>query len=289
VTDPTFDTFVCVHQRDVGYLLEVALRSYEVNFQPKGRLFLITNDVPALRAFVEEQGIAGKATLLRDEDCLSQAEMALPGWFRQQIIKLRAARFCETENFCNLGADTVLLQPITTADLLRDGFPILNYTSHWLPDAHIRYERSRLNHIGRILQVDPVHARRYTDFIIDLFTFNRDALQGLNAYMEALYGPDPYATLLSGVTANSRRDIFGEWTLYSTYLLDVLKKPVPMRNTYPDFLCQVHSRFGLRRCAFKTKIVHFVGKDFDVDYIKQRIARRNQPLGVSLRVSTAGG
>ena len=289
MTNPTLDTFVCVHHRDIGYLLEVALRSYEVNFIPKGRLFLVTNDVPALRAFVEAQGIGGKATLLRDEDCLSKAELELPGWYRQQIIKLRAGDFCETENFTNLGSDTVLLQPVTQDDLLRDGFPLLSYTSHWLPDTHVRYERSRVSHIGRILQVDPVNARRYTDFIIDLFTFNRDLLQGLNAYMHTLYGPDPYAKLLAGVTRDSRRDAFGEWTLYSTYLLDVLKKDVPMRDTHPDFLCQVHSRLGLRRCGFNTKIVHFVGKDFDVNYIKRQIARRNRPLGLSLHASTAGG
>ncbi len=132
MTDTTLDTFVCIHKRDIGYLLDVTLRSYEVNYLPKGKLFLITNDVPALRDFIEQNHITENAVLLRDEDCLSQSEMALPGWYRQQIIKLRSSEFCETENFCNLGADTVLLQPVGQDDLLRDGFPILNYTSHLL-------------------------------------------------------------------------------------------------------------------------------------------------------------
>jgi hypothetical protein len=279
VNDQVLDTFVCVHQRDVGYLLELVLRAYEVNFRPKNRLILITNDLPYLRAFCERTGVARGAVLTSDSDWLSSKEQQLSGWYRQQIIKLRAYEFCETPNFCNLGADTVLLQPIEASDLIDNGFPILYYTSHPLPDLHARFERERIAQIGRILSVEPTNAEPYVDFINDLFTFNGEALRSLNGYLEQLYGEEPYYTLLSGLDGSTVRNQFGEWTLYSVYLLDVLKRQVTLRNTKTGFLHQVHSKLMLRTYRFNTKVAHFVGKDFDIGYIKQQIARRNPELG----------
>ncbi len=273
------DTFICVHQRDVNALLELVLRAYEVNFRPKGRLILITNDLPHLKAFCERTGVAQGAVLTPDSDWLSQNEQQLSGWYRQQIIKLRAYEFCQTPNFCNLGADTVLLQPIETGDLIAsNGFPILYYTSHLLPDLHAHFERERIEHIGRILGTNPTVAEGYVDFISDLFTFNGHILRCLNGYLEELYGEEPYHTLLSSIDGSTVRNQFGEWTLYSVYLLDVLKRQVTLRNTRAGFLHQVHSKLMLHMYRFDTKVAHFVGKDFDIGYIKQQIARRNLEL-----------
>jgi len=187
----TIDTFICVHRRDVDYLLELVLRSYEVNFLPKGKLTFITNDTPYLQAFLDRTGVARNAMLTADSDWLTAQEMELPGWYRQQVIKLRSYEFCTTENFNNLGADTVLLQPIDQADLIHEGMPILYYTQHRLPDAHLRYERKRLRHVARILEVEPAVASRYIDFINDVFCFNREVLTKLDAYLEARHGPGP--------------------------------------------------------------------------------------------------
>ncbi len=273
------DTFVCVHQRDVNYLLKLVLRAYEVNFRPKARLILITNDLPYLRAFCERTGVAQGAVLTADSDWLSQKEQQLSGWYRQQIIKLRAYEFCQTPNFCNLGADTVLLQPIDTSDLLADDFPVLYYTHHTLPDLHARFERERIEHIGRILRTKPTVAEGYVDFINDLFTFNGHILRTLNGYLEELYGQEPYHALLSSIDGSTLRNQFGEWTLYSVYLLDVLKRQVTLRDTKAGFLHQIHSRWMLRTYRFDTKVAHFVGKDFDIGYIRHQIARRNPELG----------
>jgi hypothetical protein len=270
------DTFVCVHHSDVGELLEWVLRAYELNFQPKGRLILISNDPSKLQDFVATTGVATDAVISADGDWLSKSEMELPGWYRQQLIKLRAYEFCETENFCNLGADTVMLQPITTEDMIDvNGFPVLYYTQHRFPDQHVRFERERVTNVARILQTEPTRAAQYVDFINDLFCFNRTALQDLQTYLETLYGQNPYQQILRNLdSASVSGNQFGEWTLYSTYLLDVLKKDVTLRNTRPDFLYQVHGKLNMLAYRYNTKIVHFVGKAFDAEQIRRKLDRQ---------------
>ena len=274
------DAFLCVHRRDVDSLLETALRSYELNFGPKGRLTLISNDLPYLREFVDRIGLTGRADLYADGEWLSSSEAELPGWFRQQIIKLRASEFCRTDAFCNLGADTLLLEPIDRADLIDGGVPVLYYTRHLLPDKHFLYERGRVNHVARILHVEPTVARRYTDFINDFFCFSREALLSLNRYLEKLYGPDCFATLLRGLDSGREadRNQFGEWTLYSVYLLDVLGQRPTLRNTRDGYLHQVHSRRALSWYRFDTKIVHLVAKDIDLETIQRKLESRQPEL-----------
>lgn len=279
MSQKTLDTFLCIHHRDVDYLLETVLQSYQANFLPKSRLFLITNDTAHLRTFLDRIGMLQDVILTADQDWLSKKEMELPGWYRQQLIKLRSYKFCETENFCNLGADTVLLQPITYEDLVDGDFPVLYYTKHRLPDQHVRYERERLGYIGKMLKVEPTNALRYVDFINDLFTFNRETLEGLNDHLVKMYGNEPYYTLLSGLDDKlANRNRFGEWSLYSVYMLDVLKRRLTLRNTRPDFLYQVHSRLSFFLYRFNTKVVHFVSKKLDVDQIKQQIARHSPQI-----------
>jgi hypothetical protein len=278
----TIDTFICVHRRDVDYLLELVLRSYEVNFVPKGTLTLITNDVAYLQRFLERTRVAPNAVLTTDSDWLTAQEMELPGWYRQQVIKLRAHEFCTTENFNNLGADTVLLQPIDHTDLIHDGMPILYYTHHRLPDTHLLYERQRVRYVARILRVKPAVASRYVDFINDVFCFNREILIKLNADLEALHGHGYFHNLLRNLDLQGDQKKFGEWTLYSVFVLDKLKQPLTMRNTRNGFLYQAHSQRNLNRYRFDTKAVHFVGKGFDVNYIKRRIGESGSALSQSI-------
>lgn len=278
MSEQVLDTFICVHHRDVGRLLELVLRSYELNFRPKGRLTIITNDVEQLRAFCDRTGVAVDATLTADADWLSREEMELPGWYRQQLIKLRSYEFCETPNFCNLGADTVLLQPIELNDLISNDFPLLYYSTHHLHDIlHVRFEKERIRNVGQILQTPTANAEQYVDFINDLFCFNGATLRELNAYLERLYGSAPFVKLLRG-SDDSVRNKFGEWTLYSVYLLDVLKRPVTLRNTKPDFLYQVHGKLAMLTYRYDTKVAHFVSKDFDIDRIEEKISQHNLQL-----------
>jgi hypothetical protein len=283
MNEKTIDTFICIHRRDVGYLLELVLRAYRLNFRPKGQLVMISNDRPYLQSFLAGLDMPGPVTVYGDEDWLSQKEMSLPGWYRQQIIKLRAYRFCQTENFCNLGADTVLLRPVEYADLVQNGHPVLYYTRHRPPDQHWLYEWQRVGYTARILQVRPAVARRYVDFINDLFCFNGADLNELNRYLEKLYGPEAYYNLLRemGDKATNQKK-FGEWTLYSLFLLEVLKRKPEIRNSAAGYLRQVHSSRVLKRYQFDSKVVHFVAKSLDVNYIKQQIIKQGLELGQDL-------
>lgn len=268
---PSLDVFMCVHQRDVGYLLELSLRLYALNFRPAGRLVIVTNHPPSLRELLARLGMDRMAEVTADEEWLTRRELELSGWFRQQVIKLRAFAFCRGEHFCNLGADTLLLRPVEVADLLDGGFPVLYYRRHIPPTTHYGYEWLRLRHVARLLGVQPKRAARYVDFVSDLFCFNREVLLELDEHLRRRYGHEPYDAVLRAHDARGSRHTFGEWTLYSTFLLDYLGWPVTLRESSAGFLHQVHSRRGLRAFRFNTKVAHFVGKDFDTAYIRRRL------------------
>jgi hypothetical protein len=287
VSEP-LDTFICVHSRDLGHLFELTLRSYEQNFQPKGRLFMVTNDLQALRDMLDRTGLGADAQLMADDELLSTHERTLPGWYRQQIVKMRAHEFCVSENFCNLGADTVLLQPVVREDLVAEDRPILYYNgprgySIATPDFWMDrwYEMIRIDYVSKILRVTPNVSRRYVDFIFDLFCFNRGHLADLNRYLARLHGPDYFYALLNGLGDADRKQ-FGEWTLYSMYLLDCVRAPVEMRNSAASFLRQIRNRRILKGYQFDSKVVHFVDKSLSPSEITERIIASNLPLGRQL-------
>jgi Family of unknown function (DUF6492) len=288
MNEQTLDAFMCVHRRDIGYLFEAALESYQLNFAPRARLMLITNDRPYLASYIERRGLSGGIEVTSDEQWLSKAELELPGWFRQQVIKLRAHEFCQTEQFCNIGADTILLQPIGAGDLVAYGAPVLYYRSHRVPTIHWWFELQRVLNDARILGVRPLRALRYVDFINDLFCFDRQVLIDLNRELARRYGGEPYRRLLSGLQSTPRdQKKFGEWTLYCIYVLDCLRQRVTVRDSARGFLHQVHSARGLRLYRFNTKAVHFVGKDLDVSRIRRAIAARGLALGEQLLTAEA--
>jgi hypothetical protein len=174
---------------------------------------------------------------------------------------------------------------VRSADLISGERPILYYNgprpgSLVSPDFWMDrwYELTRLNYVARILQVRPTISRRYVDFIFDLFCFKREYLVDLNEYMIGLYGPEPYHHLL-GALGDTDRKRFGEWTLYSMFLLDCIGAPVEARSSSRSFLRQIRNERILRTYQFDSKVVHFVDKGLDSDDIIRRIVASDLPLG----------
>ena len=277
-TVETFDVFFCVHHRDIGPMLTASVMSYMLNFRPKGELVFVTSDAPRLQRFLAETFPDLRARVTSDETWLSRREQALPGWFKQQIIKLRSYEFCSTPNFCNQGADTLLLQTIEAQDLVANNFPVLYYSRRVVPNVHTLFELRRVLQVSRILKVSPRRSLLYVDFINDFFCFNADALKELNSTLARLHGPEALIKLLENLDPRRDQTKFGEWTLYSVFLLDRLKIRLQLRNATTGYLEQIHSRRNLRSTLFNSKVSHLVSKDFDWPLVRTQLARR----GVSL-------
>jgi hypothetical protein len=273
------DLFLCAHSKDVAYLLELVVRSWQLHFVPKGRLFLISNDRRPLEEFADRLGLANVAEISTDADWLSKSELQLPGWYKQQIVKLRSYRICGTENFCNLGADTLLLKPVDADDLVVDGYPVTRYYRRpaTLMDRNYRYELFRVLSVARMLQIAPLRGLRYVDFISDLFTFNRHDLIALDKRMHDLHGPDCYYQLLNGygtLVQNQKR--FGEWTLYTLFILDCLRRKPVIQDMSKGFLRQIYTQQSMDKYDFNSTVVHLVSKEFDTAKVRAILKDRLQ-------------
>jgi hypothetical protein len=280
-TADAIDTFMCVHSSDVSYLLELAVRSWCRHFGPKGKLHLICNERAAVADFVARNDLSDVALISTDADWLSAKEMSLPGWYRQQLIKLRGYRICQTTHFCNLGADTILLRPIGVDDLLSDGYPIAYYTARprFMADEHYRYELFRTLSVARFLRTVPLRTLRHVDFIADLFTFNRADLSALDERMTKLHGPDPYHALLHKYgPALKHHKKFGEWTLYIMFVLDVLGRTPALRDMSRGFLRQAYSQAALEQVPPDVRVLHVVPKDCDVAVVRNLFHRAAPPV-----------
>jgi hypothetical protein len=272
------DVFMCVHGRDIGTRLAASLDSYTLNFGPKGALHLVSNEPRKLESFVARSGLDLNPVISADEDWLRPRETALPGWFKQQLIKLRAYRFCRSDHFCNLGADTLLVRPIVSADLIGESGPVLYYSMPALPNHHTWFEARRLFHIARILRVWPLRSAPYVDFINDFFCFERARLEQLDDWVSGEYGPDGYADLLAGLDPVHQQTRFSEWALYSVFVLDRQRAPATLRNTRRGHLQQIHSPRMLRSAEFTAKVIHLVNRGMDDALIGRKLASVGSPL-----------
>lgn len=267
------DAFLCVHRRDLDYLFPLAVTSLVRHFAPLRDLHVVTNDVSYARDVLAELIPGTAVSVTPDEQWLSASERGLPGWYRQQIVKLRSYEICGTELFTSLGADTILLREVTVDDVVAGGEPVLWKTRHRLPGVHYRYERGRVRHVGELLGVTPTRAARHVDFINDLFTFEAATLRRLDAHLVERYGPDPYGTLLAGRgTTVAEQQRFGEWTTYATFVLDVEGRSPTVRDTTDGFLTQIHTARHLRRFGYDSQVVHVVRKDLDVEQVRAGVA-----------------
>lgn len=261
---PPVNLFMCVHSRDFDGLLELSLRSVAAHYRPIGEVLLVTNDTAGLRARLAGMTRYVEAAVEHDSAWLTRKEMQLHHWYRQQAIKLRSYRFWPDSAFvCSLGADTVILRPISHRALLRGDSAFLYYNRHPAPSTqwYLEYERARVVHVARLLGTRPDRSWRYGDFIFDLHCFDCGYLRLLEEHLVGRFGAESVWGRLAGVEP-THEDLgtFGEFTMYACFVLDVLRAAPPVRRSAGRHLRQIHSPRALARFRWDARVVHVVDK-----------------------------
>jgi hypothetical protein len=275
--DSAVDVLVCAGAADVHRLMPFSLKSCIRNFELLKNIVIVTSTKSDVLAEVDRHGLFSggvQIAVLEDREVLPEAMADWPGWYRQQVIRLHADQICGTPIVACLSADTVLLQPITKENLFSDGTPILYYNRYPHTSKHLAYERRRVENIARILQVEPRRSMPLGDFIMDFKLLESARLRELRAYLAILYGEEPFSQIMPRRCETLEQKAgFGEWTLYSVFLLDVLDATVPIQNSWNRFVAQIHSAREFADFHFDAQIVHFVDKSLDFSRIQFVLAR----------------
>ena len=275
INSKVIDVLICVAERDMNYLLELSIKSCISYFTPLNDIYIVTNAKEKLIEQIRKWGIDYKSIYVLDDcEVLNEKYDYLKGWYKQQLIKLHSDFFCKTKYICCLGADAVIVQPVYWEDLFRLDMPKLYYNRYKKPCNHLEYERSRLEGISDILQVAPEKAYLLGDFIMELMIFDRDILHKLRKYLTSLYGDYPFTKVINNITDDIvEGNKFGEWSLYSTFVLDVLHESFPTCNSRNEFVTQLHSESDLALYDYHSKIVHFVNKGFPREQVIETLAK----------------
>lgn len=278
---PSIDVLMCVGARDVNYLMPYSLQSCLNNFKLLNNVVIVTNAKEDVLAALEEHQIrmtTGKITVLEDEEVIPEGLSDWPGWCKQQFIRLHADKICQTPIVACLSSDTIIFKPVRQNDLFSGKAPILFYNRYKDSDKQLLYERERVTNIAALLRVEPARSFPLGDFIMDLMLFESVHLKELRAYLESIYGPDPFLKILpKKAETYEQKNTFGEWTLYAVFLLDVLKLEMTTRNSMNKFIAQVHSPRQFAAFQFDAHVVHFVDKTFDVDRIRTEFEKTMMP------------
>jgi hypothetical protein len=260
-SETPFDVLVCASPTDIDGLLRTSLELLLRNFEPLGRIHLVTPrpaDARLLLAASPRLATAGIDVRSDDDLCPEAGDLA--PWFRQQYLKLHADRLGSTRDVVCIGADTLMLDPITVDDLVgRGGRPLLRYFRYGRPTPHLAFERQRVLNVARLLRVEPRRSFVLGDFICDLFLFQAPILRALRARLAERQN---LLRLLDRLGPRQGADNrFGEWTAYAVFCLDAIAADVQLVASTPSYFGQIHSSSDLDRDdCFSSRIVHFAAE-----------------------------
>ena len=157
--------------------------------------------------------------LCEDELCPDLRDMPGNGWFRQQILKLAAARLSGSAYYLVLDADVMLKRACSLRDWFPNGRPFLqrgDVQSHWdwwMASRRVLASRVELSERSRVMGVTPQFLHRET--CLEL----HEAIASRN-------GATSWERFLMGST-----DI--PWTEYTLYWLYVMERGTA-RELYED-------------------------------------------------------
>lgn len=274
------DVLMCVGAGDIHHLMAYSLKSCIANFELLNEVTIVTSDQEDVISVLDQHGLNAtevSVRVLHDNDILPPPLRDLPGWCKQQYIRLHADQVCGTPFVACLSADTLMCKPVGSAHLFSGGDAVLYYNRYPHPANHLAYERRRVENVARILDVTPAWSWPLGDFIMDFMLFDGRRLKELRRHLFSLYGDEAFRKILPGrCDTIEQRVSFGEWTLYAVFLLDVLKAHPPVRNSENRFIAQVHSVREFDEFHFDAHVVHFVDKSFDLDRILTALDKSNR-------------
>ena len=258
----THDVLMCAGPADVRGLLRVSLRLLLGQCPWVGHVHVITPEPERARSVVKGAYGMANVTVHADRDVCGARAVRLPGWFRQQYIKLHADRVCDTNVVVCVGADTLVLDPLDEHELVVRDEPVLRFFRYPEPAPHLNFERFRVRAVAELLRVEPGRSFLPGDFICDVFPFATEHLRALRAHVDAIYGPDGLATLLEGLGVPRPPDgRFGEWTAYAVFVLDAAGCRPPLQLADPQWARQVHVPADLQRAdVLQAHVLHLVHK-----------------------------
>ena len=212
--------------------------------------------------------------IISDSELLTKRELGLCGWSKQQIIKLRSYKLCLSTHVLSIGADTVILKDLKFADFYSPDRLVVNYRKHDTADKHYLFEIERCRNICNLLDLSTVQTKKMLrDYIYDVFLFDRSVQKELEEYLQRKFGDD-YFTKVFPQAVNGYEDMVktGEWTLYSIFLMEILKVDYKVQEA-SRLVHQIHTKKELDVYDYSDKAVHFVRKDFDKDLIFSNIKK----------------
>lgn len=226
---------------------------------------------PVVERLIHNSGIPYQ--IIDDAQILTQTEMRLCGWSKQQIIKLQSYQLTNAEYILSVGADTLLLQQLHSSSVFHLNFSVLNFRKHEPKNHYIEFETKRCRNIQKFLKVDHLNDYLFRDYIFDIFLFNRRIQLKLHDYLTTLYGLEYNLKFFPSEFPDLKRmSKVGEWTLYNTFLAEVEKAPY-LHQDGTNWLKQIHTNQEFTEFKYDTSAVHFVSKSFDAKIIQSNFNR----------------
>jgi len=251
-----------VSKKDVGYLFDIVIRSCIRYIPFVDDIYIVTPEPNLIKGALAKIDIGSKAIyVLGDDEMLSEEELALPGWVKQQIIKLRSYKICNSECILCVGADTVLQKRLLLSDFYNNEDIIIHYRKHDQSDSHYVFEQRRVENIYKLLGLINSENKQKYDYIFDVFMFNSDVLKEMELYAEKELGG--YRAIYPQ-EVNSFDDMvfMGEWSLYAIFVIEILKKRYQLIDG-TDLVDQIHSQREFNLYKGNPSAIHFVKDDFD--------------------------
>ena len=147
------DALICLAPRDINDLFIYSIQSCIKNFKLLGHIYVITPMKDIVFKHLRLHNIPNKSfTILSDNDVLDNSLLDEDGWYKQQIIKLNAYKFCSTRFVACLSSDTILLQPVEDEDIFNKfSLPYIYFNKDKKITNHYLYENERITNLAKIL------------------------------------------------------------------------------------------------------------------------------------------